>query len=257
MIGGIAVFIGLLLEKLADWLDDRFLGGAYNPHKSLGLAGWCVLMIGIFIEVAVAGWSANDAWQTRQIANNNNPLNRPVADISAEASIKVRGGNLNDELDFKKHFGGISLAGIIYLCDSNRPSTNSWPLLSSDGFSRMFFDSKNPTSSSLDLNESDRLYGIRFQKEAAWGTVGTETTKAKDINGIFMVNMDVFFLPTNSIILGGSVVLTINSEVQKVFQIPPQEKPSPAFPNPTAFDMGIVVYATNSTPASVVPNVKR
>jgi hypothetical protein len=249
-IGGIIVFAGLLLEKIAEWKSEKHI---VKPFKRLSEWGWWILMAGIAVEIGVAVWSANDAWQTRQIANSNNPLNQRVADVSADASIIVRGGNLNDELDFRKHFM-VSLAGIMYLCDSNRPSTNSWPTLSSGDFSRMFFD--NPTF----LNKMDRRYGIRFQKEAAFGTSGTETAKAKDINGIFMVSMDVFFLPTNSVILGGSVVLTINSDVQKVFQIPAQPKPEP-FNNvekniPTSEDFGIVIYATNSAPAYVIPNLK-
>jgi uncharacterized membrane protein YidH (DUF202 family) len=92
-IGGIVVFIGLLLEKFADWMNDRFLGGEHKPHKILELIGWCVLMFGIFIEVAVAGWSANDAWQTRQMTIRNAPENLPIKSIRAEVNLLFRGTN--------------------------------------------------------------------------------------------------------------------------------------------------------------------
>lgn len=70
-IGGILVFVGLAVEKFADWMNDRYLGGTEKPHQSLETTGWCVLMFGIFVEITVAGWSANDAWQTRQMAIRN------------------------------------------------------------------------------------------------------------------------------------------------------------------------------------------
>jgi hypothetical protein len=68
-LGGIAVAVGLIIEKVADWMNERYLGESYKPHKGLENVGWCILMAGIFIEIIAAGSSAKDAWQLK-IAEN-------------------------------------------------------------------------------------------------------------------------------------------------------------------------------------------
>jgi hypothetical protein len=101
-IGGIIVFIGLTLEKFADWMNERYLAPPLKPHARLELVGWWCLMLGIFVEITVGGWAANDAWQTRQMAIKNNPLNQPVTSVSASiflwypsgAKIRYDVGNL-------------------------------------------------------------------------------------------------------------------------------------------------------------------
>ena len=93
---GIIVFVGLGIEKIADILDSKFLG-EYKAHKSLELAGWCILMFGIIVEIGVAVWSANDAWQTRQAAIKNNPLNQPITYLRADVKLALTGTNLITE----------------------------------------------------------------------------------------------------------------------------------------------------------------
>ena len=58
MIGGVIVAAGLIIEKFSEWLDERFFG-EYKAHKKLEHLGWLILMLGIFIEIADAGWTAH------------------------------------------------------------------------------------------------------------------------------------------------------------------------------------------------------
>ena len=92
MLGGIIVSFGLVFEKIAEWMDDHFLGG-YKAHKKLGEIGWIILMAGILIEVADAGFAAHDAWQTKQLAKRQDPFNQPIASVSAHLSFMQVGTN--------------------------------------------------------------------------------------------------------------------------------------------------------------------
>jgi len=47
MIGGIAVFLGLSLEKIAELKNERLVPQFFKPHKKLETLGWIVLMAGI------------------------------------------------------------------------------------------------------------------------------------------------------------------------------------------------------------------
>ena len=47
-LGGVGVFAGLLWEKITELKTES--------HKIHHLGGWSVLMIGIILEIAVAGW---------------------------------------------------------------------------------------------------------------------------------------------------------------------------------------------------------
>ena len=94
MIGGIVVFIGLVMEKTAEHRDDKYSPPFLKPSKRLGECGWTVLMVGIVLEVCVACWSANVDWQTRLMAIKNDPLNQPIVDVSAILILDVKGTNL-------------------------------------------------------------------------------------------------------------------------------------------------------------------
>jgi len=58
LVGGFIVACGLGIEKIAEMLNDRFLGG-YKAHKTLDWFGWGLLMFGIWVEIADAGWTAH------------------------------------------------------------------------------------------------------------------------------------------------------------------------------------------------------
>jgi hypothetical protein len=87
--GGAIVFIGLLIEKVSELLDGRFLGKDHEikAPRGLELFGWSVLMFGILVEIGVAIWSANDAWQIRQIANKADLNKQPIFAVAGHAMV--------------------------------------------------------------------------------------------------------------------------------------------------------------------------
>ena len=80
-IGGLLVAGGLIIEKFADWLDGRFLGG-YKAHKALELSGWWILLLGILVEIADAGWTAHEIKKAESMADLNK---KPIFAFSAYA----------------------------------------------------------------------------------------------------------------------------------------------------------------------------
>jgi len=69
--GGVAVFIGLLLEKIAEARKQKYAPSFFNPLHWLATLGWTILMAGIVIEIADAGWTAHEI-------NKNNATNQPI-----------------------------------------------------------------------------------------------------------------------------------------------------------------------------------
>jgi hypothetical protein len=88
--GGIVVFVALLIEKIAEWKSEKHI---VKSCKRLSEWGWWILMAGIAFEIGVAIWSATDAWQIRQMAIRNDPLNQPITSLTARAWLWVRGTN--------------------------------------------------------------------------------------------------------------------------------------------------------------------
>ncbi len=258
MIGGIAVFIGLLLEKFAGWMDDRFLGGTYKPHKTLESIGWSILMLGIFAEIAVAGWSANDAWQTRQMATKNDPLNRPISEMSATVSIRMKNGS--NELP---RWGGPAVAWM------NLRGTNFHQLPSFLQTFGLLISDDFVTEISVDAqsHETSKRYFLRFhmddQEESSFtdiivhpspGVLVPMPTPKDVMNGIAVLQIDAKFIPHDAEVAGGSVILLMNGNVRKYFEILPQK----AFPASIGLgtntdNSGFTMLATNSPVAVVTP----
>jgi hypothetical protein len=117
-VGGAFVFFGLIFEKTADWMDERFLG-EWKSHKTFWNVGWVILMVGIAIEIADAGFAANEGWQTRQIAIKNNPLNQPVVNVAATLELSI---NATQELT-------TNLCAWLMLCDESNTSGSLFPAL--------------------------------------------------------------------------------------------------------------------------------
>ena len=101
-VGGVFVAVGLIVEKLAEKIDERFSGG-YKAHGCLEWFGWGLLMFGIFIEIADAGWTASEinrgkrqqvqqANQLLSVSNSaamNSPFNSPISSVKGDAFIIV------------------------------------------------------------------------------------------------------------------------------------------------------------------------
>lgn len=208
-IGGIAVFIGLLLEKFAEWMDEKFLGGTYKPHKTLESIGWSILMLGIFVEIAVAGWSANDVWQTRQMAIKNDPLNQPIGSATARVFIVENGTNTTPYDDLKKFPVDFAYMVRLQLFNSKEPTKGV--LLFCTSFNRFTNDN------------GGFEWVMQYDREMSphrWMFF----EPLPDVRSAIKCDQVVLsapFIPRDTEILRGSVAITIN-EQRLIFDIPGQ-----------------------------------
>jgi hypothetical protein len=239
-VGGVIVFVGLLIEKLSEKLDDRFLGKDHEIKAPRGLEffGWCILMFGILVEIGVAIWSANDDWQTRQIAIRNDPWNGRILLIEARAYVRFKDDSIAD----LPPWGSSRVAGLM-LCKNK---SDSWAApnfspLSADKFARMgavLFGGNTVR---------EREYTLNFQSDG-YEAMGVNSGTGEPVKGIFEIKaLRIFlkFIPKNSEVLGGQADVIVNGRIHSVFQIPPQID--------TNAINGMIPYtviATNITPAS-------
>lgn len=190
-------------------------------------------MLGIAIETAVAGWSAFDEWE-------NNPLNRPISDISAVAIIELKGGGIQEIIPNAQP----PWYAWCLLRDSYTNSSDfNAVMLISDGFSKM------PAFTTERGNNTQ--YSLRFHMEDIG--MNPSKKKAKAIKGIKFLTLNTLFLPTNSEVTWGRVTILVNSEIQKSFEIPHQENLRPEFPGMS----GIAIFATNAPAAKVIPYMEK
>ncbi|HEX3856894.1 MAG TPA: hypothetical protein VHY30_06330 [Verrucomicrobiae bacterium] len=247
--GGVFVFVGLLMELETGWHKNLV---AFRRYKARKFCGEWLVIIGIVIEIFVAVLSAIDAWQ-------NEPLNRPVSDISAIVEIRVKGRD-NVELPPWK-VGSPSVADII-LCREIVSftnvlkiglffePTNDWeihdpsglpnrepipvpgfPILKADKFevtqSSQFIGPPQPH----DFHEYDMLFHPDLHSVAFnFGAI-----KVKDISKIKVLQIGLKFLPHDSEILQGTVVITVN-DTHKIFYIQPQKDSCPVPDAPGIFN---------------------
>jgi hypothetical protein len=206
--GGIAVFAGLVLEKMSDWLNDRFVGG-YKPHKWIEEIGWWVLMVGIVIETAVAGNSAIEQWK-------NDPLKNPIADASATVRFLVAVSS------YEKPFFKTDTDDIV-----------GWRS------SIIFFEGTNSTDTVLQLmaSQNDLVVfraglppklrcQLQFHADPLMDFVnvdGKQNFPAEKLNNVASFVLSIPQIETNAEILSGSVVLVANGKTW-TFDIPPQRQ---------------------------------
>jgi hypothetical protein len=93
--GGVFVFAGLLMERFSekDWHKNL---SDFRRSKSRMVWGEWIVIAGIVMEIFVAGWTAVEEWQTRQIAISNDPLNQPIKSMTVEAVFLIKGTNFFD-----------------------------------------------------------------------------------------------------------------------------------------------------------------
>ena len=95
-VGGLVVFAGLWIEKDADEDKEKHLGkfsSAKRLIKFRSNIGWWVLIFGIGIEIADAGWTAHEIRKTEVTAAKNNPLNQPIVSVIAHIEFLQFGTN--------------------------------------------------------------------------------------------------------------------------------------------------------------------
>jgi hypothetical protein len=228
--GGVIVFVGLLMERFSEKEWHKNLSD-FRRCKSTNVWGEWIVMVGILIEIGVGIFSAIEVWE-------NEPANRPIRDMSALVSFRVKGGNFK-EVDFKAlTHGGVPWIAFLNVCETNDQPSDLMPAtLFSESFSRGYVG--KPI-------DSDRMYSMRFEPERIGSHIPT-ARPAKEITKIHKIIIGTWFLPDETEVLGGNISLLINSEIEMNFQIPPQKCETNS-----GFAGIPIIFATNTSPASLI-----
>jgi hypothetical protein len=93
-VGGVLVFVGLLLEKVFE--KKSYLNMVdFWCCKSWREIGWKILMVGIFVEIVSAGaFAIRGEIENRQNAKNN-PLKQPVSQVYAILRFEINATNFD------------------------------------------------------------------------------------------------------------------------------------------------------------------
>jgi hypothetical protein len=237
LIGGWIVIAGLLLEDIPDWYWFRWPKDDPRRHK-IGRIAIYVIVLGILIEsiqtVILDVEAANARLETvkleQQIAQTSNnvvkidPLNQPIMSATAEAEIEIRGNvkernspeiqNMPDApvAEYKKI---MSLSLFVVQSGSN-----------SSGRFLMMGDKPLRTA-----GKDSTAYNIAFHESMIFPVAETSPRipNAGSLENIDVVFISAFFLPGDTEIVKGSVVVTINSTVSRRYTIPPQKVSWPEY----------------------------
>jgi hypothetical protein len=220
-IGGVLVFFGLIFEKIADWMDERFLGG-WKPHKTFGNVGWSILMVGIAIEIADAGFAAIEGWQTRQIAIKNNPINQPVVNVAATLELSI---NATQELTTNR-------CALLYLCGKSITGWSQFPALIANDVRDLGVPANvhlvatlagKIISKSPPVDKNIKFVEAQFSVDPLFLNHFRSSKKAGEIGEVKYVSIWALFLPEGSEILGGKLTVCVNDLILKEFSFPPQK----------------------------------
>ncbi len=253
-LGAMAVAYGLWLEMFGEkdlYADiNDFRKSETRAHTGLQWVFW-----GVIAEMAlgfvVAAW---DGWEAIQ----NDPMNRPITDISALVTFRV---NRQDVLEVP-HFGGPSVAtlGLIepqgnppFPLLAHNPKLNGLLNATAAGFSLPRLEADKFSTPTMDSRPGTRAYFMRFHI-SDWSAIDESwmQRQAKQIDNVQVARIDVKFLPQDLQILDGSIKIIINSTVRKSFQIDPQLD-NDEYPMINPNTAPYVIIATNVSPSTVSP----
>jgi hypothetical protein len=254
-IGGIIVIRGLWLEYKGG------KNGYFHAQKRMTEHGEIWVIVGVAVEIIVGvGFAVRDGLQARQTAieiARQDPMNRPISQISAILRFKINKVNIRAVL----HFGGPSVAIISLLepvdatMGDGKPGVLSPLTLSPTGkLYALYLSSSLPDLVADTFDTPDGFTGTRpyFMQLHMWDfSVGLSTNweqlQAKELDRVQALRIMVKFLPHDIEILEGSVDIFVNANLRKTFKISPQ-KDNEEFPL-DAF----IILATNSSPLNADP----
>jgi len=233
-IGGFVALIGILMEVLVEkkWFKNI---NDFRWCESVKHWGEILLIIGVAIEVVVAGLAAEDEWQIRQMAIKNNPLNQRISDLSAFAYFEVNDENGPDLVETNRFsWGQVADLMIGY---SNTPLLSVFPMLQADVFLR-----GRPQTIT-----NGRSYFLRFNESGMSAMMVGYSNKlfeVKELNAARYLYLTFRFLTNNAEIENGDVELIANGNVRYTFKIP-RQIPFKQFANSPS-DAPLWIIATNS-----------
>jgi len=241
--GGVVVFVGLWMEKKYDKESYSTIED-FRLSKAKRKSGWLILMSGIALEVMFG--LAHAYKDVRQI-NTIDPLNRNVAEISANVILKLEGTNF-------EHFD-----------DPFTPRLDNWVTLMENATNEANFSAGSisvlmaedvlpfVSSKQLDGTPVSRGYVIRYVENPM--DVFEKKGEAKEsrpvvgdvVEKVNLLRISPAFIPKEQKIIGGSATLTINGLIRKRFVVYPQATDD-AFLKLNPNWKSLVFLATNSVP---------
>jgi hypothetical protein len=231
LIGGWIVIVGLLMEDFPDW--KKWPKDDPKRHQVLRAAIY-VIVLGIIIEsvqtvvldVKAEAFRLEADRLERQIEQDK-PENRPVRTISAYARILVKGDKYVRSPTFTDNW----MAGISFIVGTNFNATNVLFSLSAASQDVQLVNILGPVSK----NRTDREYDITFHQNHPVGNMPTDAGIGKPAAMFDAVDSLILSMPqfetldnlhfsTNTDVLSGSVIVTLNSSLTWQFDIPPQKQ---------------------------------
>lgn len=222
--------VGLLMETLAEkkWFKNIT---AYRRWESAKCWGEWLVILGIVVEIVVAGWFAKDEWQTIQIAKENDPLNQPITDIFAMVEFRVNKSDFS-ELPI---FGNPNRVAGLTLVEPPSPAVIN---RNGGNLTRKWWDLDSPTLTmpilgtdrtfDFPLQGGQRTYFMQFHSDEEIAAMGAafgelrKMIKVSSITNIDTLRLEIKPLPHDLKVLGGTVRLVVNNSILRVFDIPPQ-----------------------------------
>jgi hypothetical protein len=246
--GGVLVFIGLLMEK--------FFDAPGKKSTALKRFGEWMVIVGIGVEIVSAVTLAVrgeiEIKQLRIKEAQDDPLNRPLSDLSADVYVRVEGAPSDSPL-----YG----SGVVAWMDFS--GTNLHERIALSEFSVLESETNDLKSDFVEdakSHERSKAYFLHFHKIKD-AEMGLSAILAHPSAGVLLgrpapkdvmtrvanITVSAKIIPHDSEIVEGAVTLLMNGSIPKYFIIPPQK----AFPPPiglgtNADNSGFTMFATNS-----------
>lgn len=219
MFGGMIVFLGLWIENEADEEIKREHISNFTGHqlraKIKAVCGWRILMFGIALEIGISGVLAAIDVHENMTMNNAitaaDPRNWPISEMNAVAWFTVQGTNMDDELT--------------NLLSGRKAQMTIWKN-EREGFSLDALEAGNGDIEGRVLRPifglvDRRVYRVSLHSFNFLTAEGINPPLGKTIDDMHLVHVDLNFLPRDSQISSGRVILTVNN-VTKYFDVPNQ-----------------------------------
>ena len=220
------VLIGVAGEIALEWKHED------GKRARLKKAFWILLVIGLMLEIPDAAKTDKEAADARLETaklelkiEQTKPENQPIRTISAFARILVKG----DKWVRRPNFDDNWIAFVEFIAGTNLTGSNVFFGLSATKSDIQL----NNILGTLAKNRTDREYDIAFHQGHPVSDLPNDAGFGKPANSFSTVTSLAFSMPqfetldelhfsTNTKVLSGSVVVTINSSMTWEFEIPPQ-----------------------------------
>jgi hypothetical protein len=185
---------------------------------------WIVVVAGLTLEISDEAKTDNEVIalnnriaQTSTNVSNLDPLNRPIRMVSAHAEFVVRGA-APDQIWFPDQETNLWEAEYPSSLHLFKKDDNRSTIFSLDSQKRTRGSGKDETEYFIDFHMSS-IFPLR------WIESHPASIPIHVINKYENAEIDCDFLPERCEILGGTLTVTLNSGVLKMYDIPPQKSP--------------------------------